>query len=268
MISGTVTDFTKGGEMADMLTAKEMQALLQVDRSTIYRMAEAGQLPAMKIGKQWRFPGDLVQSWFKTQGLASPSSGQLAPGPAASGHLASLLPLDCVQLIQDAFAEALSITLVVTDLAGQSVTQVSQPGPLYSLLIESETGGVLCQEQWQALGRLPALEPRFVPGFAGLLSARALVRFGHELKGMVVVFGLAPADWPPAPAIAAQLARSLNVAPDRLQRAFEAAACFSLAEQKRILVTLQRMADILAHVGSERVSLLSRLDSIARLSVV
>jgi len=48
--------------MTEMLTAKEMQDLLQVDRSTIYRMAEAGQLPAVKVGKQWRFPSHLVES--------------------------------------------------------------------------------------------------------------------------------------------------------------------------------------------------------------
>lgn len=38
--------------MVEMLTAKEMQVLLQVDRSTIYRMAAAKRLPAVKVGKQ------------------------------------------------------------------------------------------------------------------------------------------------------------------------------------------------------------------------
>lgn len=36
---------------AEMLTAKDMQALLQVDRSTIYRMATAKQVPAVEVGK-------------------------------------------------------------------------------------------------------------------------------------------------------------------------------------------------------------------------
>ena len=35
--------------MADMLTAKDVQDLLQVDRSTVYRMAEAVGLPAIVI---------------------------------------------------------------------------------------------------------------------------------------------------------------------------------------------------------------------------
>lgn len=250
--------------MTDMLTAKEMQELLQVDRSTVYRMAEAGQLPAIKVGKQWRFPGDLVENWFKSRTAASPPT---APTPS-SEDLASSLPLDCVQLIQDAFAEALGITLLITDLAGRPVTDVSRPCAVYSLLSGAVPGRSLYQQHWQELAQLPALEPRFIPDPTGLLSARALVRFGPELKGMVIVLGMAPPNWSPAPADVSRLAQSLRVAPDRLQDALEAALSFSPEEQKRILVTVQRIADILAHIGAERIALLSRLQSIARLSVV
>lgn len=38
------------------LTARDVQDLIRVDRSTIYRMAESGRLPAIKVGRQWRFP--------------------------------------------------------------------------------------------------------------------------------------------------------------------------------------------------------------------
>ena len=254
--------------MTEMLTAKEMQDLLQVDRSTVYRMAEAGQLPAIKVGKQWRFPGELVDNWFKSQ-----TAGPLPPVPpaapaASSIDLASSLPLDCVQLIQDAFAEALGITLAITDLAGQPVTQISRPCPVYTLLSGVLPGRALYQQHWQELGRLPALEPRFIPDPTGLLSARALVRFGPELKGMVVVLGMTPPNWSPVPAEVSRLAQSLGLAPDRLQEAFEDVVPVNPEEQKRILVTAQRIADILAHIGAERAALLGRLDSIARLSVV
>ena len=57
--------------MTEMLTSKEMQNILQVDRSTIYRMAESGRLPAIKVGKQWRFPKTQVDSWLSTQGATA-----------------------------------------------------------------------------------------------------------------------------------------------------------------------------------------------------
>jgi len=53
--------------MNNMLTAKDVQELLQVDRSTVYRMAEDGRLPAVKVGKQWRFPADQLQHSLGSQ---------------------------------------------------------------------------------------------------------------------------------------------------------------------------------------------------------
>jgi excisionase family DNA binding protein len=262
--------------MTEMLTAKEMQDLLQVDRSTIYRMAEAGGLPAVKVGKQWRFPGDLVESWLKNQTApASPSAVQdlrefenLTGLPATNGDFASNLPLDCVQLIQDAFAEALGVMLVIADLDGQPITQVSHPLPLYDLLAETEVGHAICQETWRELAQTPALEPRFSPGFAGLLCSRALVRLGNELKAMVIVFGVAPKDWPPAPEMTQELAASLKIPAGDLGTVFEWAFTLTPDQQKTVLVTIQRIADILAHIADERMTLLGRLSDIARLSAV
>lgn len=253
--------------MTEMLDAKEMQVLLEVDRSTIYRMAEAGRLPAIKVGRQWRFPRDQVEQWLGNQ--AGP------PGPVlpvesnrASHHLKAVLPLECVQLIQDAFAETLGVMLVITNLAAQPITQVSNSNLVYKLLAGSDNGHELCQEEWRDLGQMPALEPRFVPGWGGILCARALVRLGSKLKGMVIVSGVAPPNWPPPYAITAELARSLQIAPDRLQSAFASVASLTPAERKQVLLTIQRIADILAHIVSERCSLLDRLDTIAKLSNV
>jgi len=105
--------------MAEMLTAKEMQNLLHVNRSTIYRMAEAGRLPAVKVGKQWRFPVEEVDEWLKSQRSVAPVLASGTSYPAASpalsaqnNELASLLPMSCVQLIQDTFANTLILRLI------------------------------------------------------------------------------------------------------------------------------------------------------------
>jgi excisionase family DNA binding protein len=264
--------------MSDMLTAKEMQELLQVDRSTIYRMAETGRLPAIKVGKQWRFPGDQVETWLKSQAAAPASfpagnngGGDLAPliqDTLPARDFAATLPLDCVQLIQDAFAEMLGVTLITADLDGRPITQASNPFPLYTLLTESRGGHALCQERWKELGQVPALEPRFMPALGGLLCARALVRVGNELQAMVLAFGVAPQDWPPPPDVAAGLAASLAIPAGDLAAALDTVFTLTPAEQKKVLVTIQRIADILAHIGNERQALLGRLANIARLSMV
>lgn len=259
----------------DMLTAKDMQDMLQVDRSTIYRMAEAGRLPALKVGKQWRFPRTRVEAWLQTQHNALPAppasvevTGVLPTSLPGGSDLAYNLPLDCVQLIQDAFAEVLEAMLVVTDMDGQPITQVSNPSDFYLLLAETGRGHALCQEKWQEMSQIPALEPRFSPSVAGLLCARAFVRLENELKGMVIVFGVTPQDWPPALETTTRLAQSFGVDPTRLQDAFTTIPELTTAGQKQALVTIQRIADILAHIGNERLSMLSRLDSISQLSAV
>ena len=107
-----------------------------------------------------------------------------------------------------------------------------------------------------------------MPALAGLLCARALVRVGNELQAMVIAFGVAPQNWPPPPDVAAGLAASLALPADDLRAALDSVFTLTPAEQKKVLVTIQRIADILAHIGSERLSLLNRLASIAQLSTV
>ena len=47
--------------MLNLISAKDVQELLQVDRSTVYRMAEDGRLPAIKVGRQWRFEAEAIK---------------------------------------------------------------------------------------------------------------------------------------------------------------------------------------------------------------
>ena len=61
-------------EIGELLTTRKMQELLQLDRSTIYRMAESGQLPAIKVGKQWRFPASEVEKWLHGSSDESPAA--------------------------------------------------------------------------------------------------------------------------------------------------------------------------------------------------
>ena len=42
------------------LTTDEVLAYLQVNLRTVYRLIKAGKLPAVRVGRQWRFrKGDL-----------------------------------------------------------------------------------------------------------------------------------------------------------------------------------------------------------------
>jgi excisionase family DNA binding protein len=248
-----------------MLTAKEMQELLLVDRSTIYRMAEAGRLPAVKVGKQWRFPGDLVDSWLKTQTLA-PLPALQSKHDTAGSDLADLLPQACVQLIQNTFADALEVMLVITGMDGQPVTEVSHPCGLFKVISQNPNALQNCIAGWRELGQAIDLEPKFGPSHLGLLCARALIRVGTELKGMVIVGGIAPGNWPPAPEAVRAIAAEFGVSPEALTPHLNEVFYLDEAERVKVLSFMQRIANIVAHIINERQTFMAKLETIASLT--
>ncbi len=248
-----------------MLTAKDMQDLLQVDRSTIYRMAEAGRLPAIKVGKQWRFPKQAIDQWLQSNGSTTteqPQSSALSP----HSDFADLFPLECVQLIQDSFADALGVMIVVTDLNGQPVTQVSNPCGLFAAISDIPSALRKCLESWRQLANDINLEPRFSPSHLGLLCARGMIRVGPELKGMVFVGGIAPKNWPPAAEHIKVMAAEFGVPLELFEPHVTEVFYLSSTEQARVLTFVQRIANIVAHIINERNSLMGKLDAIAQLT--
>lgn len=51
--------------MDHLLTAKEVAALLRVSSQTLYKMLEQGEIPAVKIGSQWRFDREKIRNWLE-----------------------------------------------------------------------------------------------------------------------------------------------------------------------------------------------------------
>jgi len=63
------------------MTVKEVAALLRVSTQTLYKMLEAGSIPAVKIGSQWRFDRDQIRDWLKGQaGAAAPNGTRTSEG--------------------------------------------------------------------------------------------------------------------------------------------------------------------------------------------
>jgi len=50
-----------------LLTVEEVAHYLNVDRFTVYRLVSDKMLPAFKVGNQWRFNRDMVDSWLLSQ---------------------------------------------------------------------------------------------------------------------------------------------------------------------------------------------------------
>jgi excisionase family DNA binding protein len=51
----------------DVLTVAELAEYLKVPKSTVYKLAQEGSLPAQKVGKHWRFHRDAIDEWLSGQ---------------------------------------------------------------------------------------------------------------------------------------------------------------------------------------------------------
>jgi excisionase family DNA binding protein len=55
----------------DMLTIKELSAILRTHPTTLYRLVKRGDIPGFRIGSDWRFRRDLIERWMADKGNSS-----------------------------------------------------------------------------------------------------------------------------------------------------------------------------------------------------
>src|SRR4249919_2770808 len=49
------------------LTTEEVLEYLQVNLRTVYRLIKAGKIPAVRVGRQWRFRKRDIDTWLESQ---------------------------------------------------------------------------------------------------------------------------------------------------------------------------------------------------------
>jgi excisionase family DNA binding protein len=85
-------------EVADLtgtegfLTTEEVLAYLQVNLRTVYRLIDAGKLPAVRVGRQWRFRRRDIDAWLDSQRAAGTPADP--PARAVDGSRALVVDPD------------------------------------------------------------------------------------------------------------------------------------------------------------------------------
>ncbi len=191
------------GPARPLLTALEVQELLHIDRSTVYRMAEDGRLPAIRVGRSWRFPADRIEAMLDSgpadgeSGHPSPSLAlgtgapalSVVPEPAlergpdprdldATATLDPTLNTDAASAAVEVAADLLGVMMVVTDMHGQPVTDVANPSTWFAAHADEPEVLDACVTEWRDLADHPDFTPRFQEGALGFQCARAFIRHG------------------------------------------------------------------------------------------
>lgn len=245
--------------MEELLTAKQVQDLLKVDRTTIYRMLNDGRLNGIKVGGQWRFSRQEVETLL---------TGSRAAGSEATPLSTEVIPLHCVQAVQDVFAELAQIGSVTTAPNGEPLTEISNSCAFCNLILASESGRQGCIASWRRLAAQSERQPQFVTCHAGLQYARAKIEVERAFVAMLIAgqFYAQPPDPAEEAARIRRLAEKYDLDREALAAAARALPVLNERVQAQIGDWLEKVAHTFETVGRERAELTSRLRRIASIS--
>lgn len=94
------------------LTTEEVLEYLQVNLRTVYRLIKAGKIPAVRVGRQWRFRKRDIDAWLDAQ---RPRGDRAATTPAGRAARASDRPRVLVVDDEASIRELLSKTLALAE---------------------------------------------------------------------------------------------------------------------------------------------------------
>jgi excisionase family DNA binding protein len=148
------------------LTTEEVLEYLQVNLRTVYRLIKAGKIPAVRVGRQWRFRKRDIDAWLDSQRTQSGGSATAtAAAPAARHGRARVLVVDDEASIRDLLSKTLALAEYDVDTAADAST---------------------------ALGRVRAAEYDLLiadlrmPGMDGLTLIRQVKRIRAELPVIII----------------------------------------------------------------------------------
>jgi excisionase family DNA binding protein len=96
------------------LTTEEVLEYLQVNLRTVYRLIKAGKIPAVRVGRQWRFRKRDIDAWLDSQRprggprQAAPAQAA-APKPAPGSVRRRVLVVDDEASIRDLLEKTLTL---------------------------------------------------------------------------------------------------------------------------------------------------------------
>lgn len=162
------------------LTTEEVLEYLQVNLRTVYRLIKAGKIPAVRVGRQWRFRKSDIDTWLDNQRSATvPSGADQRPhadvvgthGPLAAARTISanerprVLVVDDEESIRDLLAKTLALADYDVDVSPDGASALERMrSTSYDLLIADLK----------------------MPGMDGLSLIREVKRLGSEMPVIII----------------------------------------------------------------------------------
>jgi excisionase family DNA binding protein len=167
------------------LTTEEVLAYLQVNLRTVYRLIKAGKIPAVRVGRQWRFRKRDIDAWLDSQrprgGRAASTPAAVTPSPRAATDRPRILVVDDEASIRDLLSKTLALAEYDVDTAPDGTTALDRMRAYdYDLLIADlkmpgMDGLTLIRQAKRIKADLPVI---IITGFSTESSAIEAVNLG------------------------------------------------------------------------------------------
>ena len=245
--------------MDNLLTTRQVQDKLKVDRITIYRMLQDGRLRGVKIGQQWRFPEKEIERLL--------SGGAVAEPEAAVTVGVQAFPTHCVQTIQNLLVEIGQLGAVVVDTEGNPLTEVSTTCAFCKLLLANPTARLACQESWRDAA-LAGEQSGPATCHAGLNYLRAPIYEGDVIVGYILVgqVHLQPCDADSSRQAVEKIIAKYGLDAGPVNAAAEQITCVAEAQKPFIQEWPGKASKAVEAILSERSGFIDRLQRIAQMS--
>ena len=110
------------------LTTEEVLEYLQVNLRTVYRLIKAGKIPAVRVGRQWRFRRRDIDSWLESQRprAARPAQASEAASSRPASERPRVLVVDDEASIRDLLSKTLALAEYDVDIAQDGATALER----------------------------------------------------------------------------------------------------------------------------------------------
>ena len=247
--------------MDDLLTAKQVQEILNIDRTTVYRMLKDGRLNGIKIGRHWRFPKEHIFSVIKGKPSSGYGSDELNLGS---------FPVHCIQGLQNVFAEIAGLGSVTTDQNGNEITRLSNSCAFCRHIQSSPEGLAACRASWLAITETTEKEEDFFVCHAGLYYTRAQMRSSNGKDYFLIAGQFFPGQTEKDQSASniKDIAVRYKIDAERLRKNFQSIPVLSKKAKIHLNRWMEQVAQTLVSLMSERYRLIDRLKKISEISSI
>jgi excisionase family DNA binding protein len=164
------------------LTTEEVLEYLQVNLRTVYRLIKAGKIPAVRVGRQWRFRKRDIDAWLDAQRpRGERAAAATADRPSRASDRPRVLVVDDEASIRELLSKTLALAEYEVDTAhdGRAAIERLRLGHYDLLIADLKMPGLdglsLIREAKRLKADLPVI---IITGFSTESSAIEAVNLG------------------------------------------------------------------------------------------